>query len=401
MFLFFPYRIDRPFRMPWATIAIIGTNCLVFLLSLVLGLDWTIDVLGFRMNAWGALTWLSAAFLHADIFHIAGNMYFLWLFGSVVEDALGPWRLVGLYLAGGLASALAHGSMMALFLPEAVSIPAIGASGALAAVMGLFAVRFYRTKVKVWYFLWIGWFLRAGTFAITSVIGVALWFARDVFDGLIGLALGVTGGVANWAHLGGVAFGVGVGLLSGQVRTASFEYLADDALQYAATGTHEIAAAKYAELAENDPNNPEWRRSKARELARSERPDMPAASAEYAEAIRLFLASRRQSDAFDTFVEADGLCGTQDCTHTALLAVAAEAEKRSAWPLAERLYMQLIENQGGTPAAEKALFRLAHVYLGMGDTHRAATTWGAFGDLHAHSELMAFADPALRALEGA
>lgn len=400
MFFFFPYRVDRPFHMPWATIALIATNTLMFFLSVALGLEWTIDTLGFRLDMWAPLTWLSASFLHADIFHILGNMYFLWVFASVLEDALGPWRLVGIYLAGGLASCLTHGVMMVAFNPGAASIPVIGASGALAAIMGLFAVRFYRTKVKVWYFLWI-FLIKTGTVAVVSTALIALWFARDVIDGIFGLVLNYSGGVANWAHLGGVAFGVGVGLLSGQVRSAASEYLAEDAQQWAASGTHDIAAAKYAQLADNDPANPEWRRCKGRELASSVPPAVEQATSEFREAVRLFASGRQPAEAYDTFIEADGLLGQIELDATASLAVAAEAERRGEWVHAERLYMKVIDSSGGTPAAEKALFRLAHVYLGAGQRDRAAMTWGAFHDLHPASEWNAFADPALRGLEGA
>lgn len=395
MFLLFPYRIDRPFRMPWATIALIATNILLFVFSIFTGLDWTIQTLGFRLNVWAPLSWLTASFLHGGFGHIAGNMYFLWLFGSVVEDALGPWRLVGVYLAGGFASAMAHGVMMAIFLPESLGIPMIGASGALAAIMGLFAVRFYRTKIRVWYLV----FIRPGTFSITSVAGIALWFARDVFDGMLGLAFGVLGGVANWAHLGGVAFGVGLGLLSGQVRSAAREYLAEDAEKWSAAGTHAVAAAKYAELAEADPQNPEWRRRRARELADSFRDNPSETAAEYAEAVRLFVSQRRNGDALDALTEAEPRVGPLAIEPQVLLSVAAEAERRAEWARAAELYLRVIHERGGTPSAEKALFRLAHVYLGGGDMAQATTTWGAFRDIHPHSQWGAFADPALTALD--
>lgn len=398
MFFIFPFRIDRPFRMPWATVSLIAVNVLMFVLSAILGLEWTINTLGFRMNLWAPVTWLSASFLHADVFHIAGNMYFLWLFCSVVEDALGPWRTVGVYLAGGFASAITHGLVMLAFVPGGAQIPMIGASGALAAIMGLFAVRFYKTKIRVAYFIWILFMIRYGTFAITSMVGIALWFARDILDGVLGIALGMTGGVANWAHLGGVAFGVALGFLSGQVRSASTEYLAEDARQLAAGGTHEVAAAKYAALAENDPGNPEWRRRKARELASSGRSDPEAIRGEFLQALQAMVRGRQLAEALDTFIEADGMVGTAGLDHSTLLAVAAEAERRPDWPCAERLYMRVIEERGGTPAAEKALFRLAHVYLGMGARDRAAMTWGAFTDLHPDSEWNAFADPVLRQL---
>lgn len=401
MLYFLPYRIDRPFYMPWATIALICTNLIVFALSLVFGLDATIDALGFRMDLLAPITWLSASFLHAGVGHIVGNMYFLWLFGSTVEDALGPWRMVGLYLAGGLVSALVHGMMMVLFVPAAADIPVIGASGALAAIMGLFAVRFYKTKIRVAYFAWIFMFIRYGTFAISSVFGIALYFVSDLVSGLLQIALGSVGGVANWAHLGGVAFGVGLGLLSGQVRGAATEYLAEEAQQLSAPGMHDAAAAKYATLAEKDPDNPEWHRRAARELAQHDVDEPGAAAAGYCEAVTLLVRGRNVPEAFDTYIESEGVCAPLSLESSMLLSLAGEAERRGAWTDAEKIYLRIIEERSGTPAAEKSLFRLAHVYLGMKAPDRAAVTWGAFHDLHPDSELNAFADPALRLLESA
>jgi hypothetical protein len=101
-------------------------------------------------------------------------------------------------------------------------------------------------------------------------------------------------------------------------------------------------------------------------------------------------------EALDTFIEADARLDMLALDHPLLLAVAAEAERRPDWPTAERLYLHVADERGGTPAAEKAVFRLAHVYLGMGDGERARAAWERFSNLHPTSEWMAFADPALR-----
>ena len=97
MFLFFPYRIDRKVKaMPWLTIAIIFINTVIYLGVLPIQENvW--DALGFRANPAGLLTWFTSMWLHNGPVHLLPNMYFLWLFGSVVEDTIGKVRYALLY----------------------------------------------------------------------------------------------------------------------------------------------------------------------------------------------------------------------------------------------------------------------------------------------------------------
>ena len=92
-------------------------------------------------------------FLHADFFsHLLWNMYFLWLFGSILEDVLGKLRFSLIYLTSGLVACLVHAVIIALFIPSLASTPLIGASGAIAGFLGVFAVCFYKNKISIAYF---------------------------------------------------------------------------------------------------------------------------------------------------------------------------------------------------------------------------------------------------------
>lgn len=142
-------------------------------------------------------TLLTSMFLHAGWFHLLGNMLFLWIFGNNVEDALGRGRYLLLYLACGIAAAL----VQALSSP-ASQVPMVGASGAIAGVLGAYLLLYPRSNVHV--FLWIVIFFRIVTVPAWILLG--LWFALQLVSGLERQP--GSPGVAFWAHVGGFACGL-------------------------------------------------------------------------------------------------------------------------------------------------------------------------------------------------
>jgi membrane associated rhomboid family serine protease len=152
----------------------------------------------------GIPTWetiFTAMFLHASIIHIAGNMLFLWIFGNNVEDAMGPLKFIIFYLAGGVA---------ALALQVAVgpnsTAPTLGASGAIAAVLGGYIVLY--PKARVLTLVLIVFFVTVIELPALLMLGV--WFVEQAVFGGVGLTTptGSSGGVAYFAHIGGFAFGL-------------------------------------------------------------------------------------------------------------------------------------------------------------------------------------------------
>jgi membrane associated rhomboid family serine protease len=152
-------------------------------------------------------SWLAsvfeAMFLHEGWLHIGGNMLFLWVFGNNVEDRLGKFTFLVFYLLGGLA---ATGLQLA-FGPSSV-VPNLGASGAIAAVLGAYLVLFPRARVYTLVFFFLITFIE-----LPAVLVLAAWFLLQLFSGVGGLGTDVNGGVAYWAHVGGFAFGAIVTLL--------------------------------------------------------------------------------------------------------------------------------------------------------------------------------------------
>ena len=196
----------RPSRTPVVTLFIIAANVVVFLLELSGGdafvTQWSAipaDIVAGRH----LLTVLTSMFMHASWSHIIGNMIFLWAFGPEIEDAMGRLRYVAFYLLGGVVATYAQ-----VLVDPASTVPGLGASGAIAAVMGAFLVTYPRDKIRT--VLFFGWFFRV-TF-IPAALLIGLWFVIQLFS--FGAVADVqSGGVAYAAHIGGIVFGAVAGRL--------------------------------------------------------------------------------------------------------------------------------------------------------------------------------------------
>jgi membrane associated rhomboid family serine protease len=151
-------------------------------------------------------TVFSSMFMHASWIHILGNMLFLWIFGNNVEDALGSVRFLVWYLLGGVAATALQTFVTLQFGGAAdASIPNIGASGAIAAVLGAYFLLLPHARVLTAIFLGFFFFL----WEIPAIVFLGIWFLLQAVEGGLGLlAPQSTGGVAVFAHIGGFAFGV-------------------------------------------------------------------------------------------------------------------------------------------------------------------------------------------------
>jgi membrane associated rhomboid family serine protease len=138
-------------------------------------------------------------FMHAGLAHLGGNMLYLWIFGDNVEDSMGHTRFLLFYLIGGLVASLAH-----IFTNPGSQIPTVGASGAIAAVLGAYLVLYPNSRVLT--IIPFGFFLRLAM--IPAVIVLGLWFVLQLFSGVLSMGGPDVGGVAFWAHVGGFVAGV-------------------------------------------------------------------------------------------------------------------------------------------------------------------------------------------------
>ncbi|NES77443.1 MULTISPECIES: rhomboid family intramembrane serine protease [Okeania] len=157
------------------------------------------------------VTLFSSQFLHGGWLHLGGNMLFLWIFGNNVEDCLGHVKFLIFYLACGVLASLSQ-----WFFSSGSAIPTLGASGAIAGVMGAYILRF--PKAKVLTLLPIGFFIT--TVRIPAFFFLGFWFLQQAFYGVASLNapanIGMeAGGIAYWAHAGGFVFGAILGPLLG------------------------------------------------------------------------------------------------------------------------------------------------------------------------------------------
>ena len=212
---------------PVMTRAIIALNVLAFAIELASGPNLSTLVYG-----WGlvpqrvaavfaglepplapAITFVSSMFLHGGWVHLIGNMWFLWIFGDNVEDRMGHVAFVAFYLASGIASAIVHVAMHP-WSP----VPTVGASGAIAGVLGAYAVLYPRARVLT--LVPVVFFVQLIELPALLVLGG--WFVVQFFTGALTLG-GGGGGVAWWAHIGGFVFGLAVALsLRGDRRSRAW-----------------------------------------------------------------------------------------------------------------------------------------------------------------------------------
>ena len=210
-------------RVPFINYLLITVNIIVFIFEWLSGAS-TNSVLLSKLaftpavflaapaNLGNIGTIFTSMFLHAGFLHLAGNMLYLWIFGDNVEDRMGHIPYLLFYLAGGVFAALAHA-----FINPASTLPTVGASGAIAAVLGAYLVFYPRSRVQT--FIPIGYFMTLKTLPASLLL--AFWFVLQLFNGVLSLgAVEDMGGTAFWAHIGGFALGVVVALVMGKGRKA-------------------------------------------------------------------------------------------------------------------------------------------------------------------------------------
>ena len=191
----------RPLRFPVVTAWIVALNGAVFLLELYNGeafvLQWALTPAAVVAGqSW--ITIFTAMFLHGGWFHIVGNMVFLWAFGPEIEDVMGRVRYPVFYLLGG-----ALGFVAQTMADPTSTVPTLGASGAIAAVMGAFLITYPRDRIRTLLFV----FYFVTVTVVPAAVLVGLWFLTQVFSELGTLGSRQTGGVAFMAHVGGFLFG--------------------------------------------------------------------------------------------------------------------------------------------------------------------------------------------------
>jgi membrane associated rhomboid family serine protease len=207
--MFIPLRDENPTsRFPVVTVVLIAVNTAVFLLQAAAPHGLELAALRFGAAPYAIthfrslpepaafpplLTLLTSMFLHGSLFHLLGNMLYLWIFGNNIEDRLGPVRFALFYVVCGIAAALTH-----ILIQPGSRIPMIGASGAIAGILGAYWMLFPRAKVITFVFL----IFYIDVVPVPAGIALGLWFVLQILN------VGMGGGVAWFAHIGGFLTGI-------------------------------------------------------------------------------------------------------------------------------------------------------------------------------------------------
>ena len=201
-----PLRDIIPSRTtPYVTISLISLNVLVFLYELSLGraVDAFTLYFGLVPAAFSWVTVFTSMFLHGGLLHVAGNMLYLWIFGDNVEDRMGHGRFLVFYLLCGVAAALAQ----TITAPDSV-VPMIGASGAIAGVMGAYFVLYPKSRIVTL----IPLFFFFQVIEVPAILFLGIWFLMQFLSGVGSIVTtaggGPAGGVAFWAHVAGFVAGI-------------------------------------------------------------------------------------------------------------------------------------------------------------------------------------------------
>jgi membrane associated rhomboid family serine protease len=210
--MFFPLKDENPTKQfSYMTLLMIILNCLIFFVHLAGGRYYRslmatkfgvvpfeiMNVVDLNPKVVGGpyITLITSQFLHGGLLHLLGNMWFLWIFGNNIEDIVGHFRFIFFYLLGGVVAAL-----LQVLVTADSTIPVIGASGAVSAVLGAYVLKFPRARVRTLMFI----FIFVTIINVPAVAFLGIWFFLQVLYSL----LGPLSNVAWFAHIGGFIFGL-------------------------------------------------------------------------------------------------------------------------------------------------------------------------------------------------
>ncbi|MCU0527276.1 MAG: rhomboid family intramembrane serine protease [Elainella sp. Prado103] len=245
-----PIRDDNPTRTTaYVTYALIILNVLVFIYEAslmgprlesffdtwaIVPAELTASLAGSPRYSVAAesITLITSQFLHGGLLHLGGNMLYLWIFGNNVEDEMGHTRFLIFYLLCGVLAGLAQ-----YVFAAGSAVPSLGASGAIAGVMGAYILRYPQARIVALIPIFIIFF----TFRVPALLFLGFWFVQQAFYGLASLGapanIGMeSGGIAYWAHAGGFIFGAVLGPIFGLFSTTGNQPVAGDGLSQEETG---------------------------------------------------------------------------------------------------------------------------------------------------------------------
>ncbi|UCH34893.1 MAG: rhomboid family intramembrane serine protease [Armatimonadota bacterium] len=358
-----PYATDRVRkRVPYATYTLIALNILSYLGLHILSGPENVTAaqmqFGFVPSQGNWYSLITSMFVHLNVWHVFTNLLFLWVFGALIEDALGVTLFLTLLFGSQVGAQLVHAGVATGFGSANVAKPVIGASGAVAGLLGLAAVRFYRTRLRIAY--WV--VVKAGVIEVAAWVFIALWAGYEMCTGILSVAAeraGVRGAdpVAHWAHLGGFAFGI-VGALMLRLRAeGQREYFLEELRRDPLSVSGYDVIGELHRLAQEDADVPEVHHALAKQYVLERKYELAGHS--YLRAVDRYLNAANRTGAAEAYEELTG------CFPECLLnlrnqfGVALALEQEGRYGMAVHVFDQLAEAYPKSEEAQTSLMRAA------------------------------------------
>lgn len=300
------------------------------------------------------LQFFTTTFLHFDLVHLAVNVVFLWLFGRRVEKTIGPTIFLMFYILGGFVASALHWAIVQAFMPSLGRVPVVGASGAIASVLGMYAVRFGREKVSIWHFqisalyLLLAWLIIQATFGIAGIFTMTL--------GPIDLH-----NIGYWSHIGGFIFGMSAAWLTTRREASADETFAERKLRALRKKTLLDVAARFQSLRDADPHDPFAYAELGRVYAFLA--DQPRSTDNYVKGADLYRREGKREDALACIWEALHFWPEGVVTNDAMFRLACCLEMLGESNTAVGHFKRLAESAKNAPEGEMSLLKVAQIEL--------------------------------------
>ncbi len=361
--LLIPIGTDRRLRtFPWATLALIAINVYVYFGLQNRPEGQSLALVFTRFEWWMPITYM---FAHGSLWHLAGNMLFLAVFGTHAEDALGRGRYLLIFFGAGLAAAALHGLFTTAFYPNDLEVPLLGASGAVMGVVALFVLRFHGVQVR-----FLLWAFVPYIFSVRAVWVGIVYIAWDLGWAVAATGDEKVGAVAHWAHVGGFLAGAIWAWAMRLPEEGTDELQADEVRALINSGAWANAAALLRARLERNPADPDLHRQIATcyEMMRGAR---ELAVRHWNEHLRLLLLAGRQDEAAKRFRTLTADYQPSDFAAPTLLRIGTTFERQEDYDDALTAWLAIPRAHRDSPQAPVATLRAALLAERTGDIARA------------------------------
>ena len=422
-----PLKIHWPkSKLPFITFILIVINTTVFLFTYYSRhFESIVENLSFKLGPMAPWSWFTSLFLHADWAHLVGNMVFLYVFGSLLENVLSRYKYILLYLIGGLMASLVQAIVFLAVSADKISeFSVIGASGAIFALIGVVMVRFRQNKVT-WYvitplfliellliptgyggqvglilgLLLFMYILAHGfrneipmyqlltiwpVFTVTALATGISYLILQLGFGFLQIAEGQIAGVAYWAHTGGLLGGLLMVKVYGIGADAMKEYMAQDAASLFRQGYYREAAGKYDELIKKGITDYYFVRKAGKAWALA---GNVAKSADYfKKAFDYYYGQGKKEEASQVYDDIQNFVPDHSLDIKTELKLASLCQSQYKLEAALKCYARIASKWPDSEEAELADLRIAQVYEKMGDKKEATACYTGFLKKHSGSQ---------------